>query len=433
MLSWKCHSGPLARVICAVAVMLVAAVAPIVAQTPGTASHRPPVRTFGQVRLGAVYFTPRAVLENVGIEYGRDQAEARQTAFTFSVFFGENVTLVSRKLWVSADVGVNYTYTSRLPEVPRNLNPSLRGVRAEYFASPRLTLFGNGNYAYTTARPNFEVDTRVRRLDASLGGGARFTATARMGADLQAQWSRVNYDKSAVYLGVDLARSLNQSRLDVTATLSYGLTRLTSVFVPLSWRRDRFEFETGRDGETRSIGGGVRFNPRAFLSGALETGRSRLQLRSAAVPGYSGWYWRAVTAVAFRDTTAIEFSSQQNISFSYDVSRAYYVYRWNGVFVRQRMGQRFDAGPFYNTYTSRYAGSSTASDTTHVWGASVGLVRRQSRYDVYVSYWDRGANPVPGYGYYGWRFGFRILTPRVNISERGMFLNGPMGTGVIQP
>jgi hypothetical protein len=433
-------NSPRRRGVATAALMLSLAGPPASAQTPANPQLQPPPKTFGQVRIGPVFFTPRVGLENVGIETNApesgtvDQGTSGggQLALTFSAFLGERIVLVGRKLRVSADVGVDYVYNSHLTASAESLSFSFQGARAEYFASPRLTLFGNGNYRYTKDRPSFEIDAPVRRLNAGFSAGAQFSPTARIRSSLQAQWSLIRYD-GATYQGVDLANSLNETRVDLTATLSYGLTRWTELFMPVTWRLDRFEFETGRNGETRSLGGGARFSPRGFLSGSIEAGRTRLQPTDPGAEGYSGLYYRGVATLTFRDTTAIEFSSQQNFNYSYDVNRAFYVYRWSGVFVRQRLGQRFDVGPFHNWYNSQYSGSSTPAGTTRVWGVDVGYVHRQSRYDVYLSYWRPGANIEGGAGYHGWRFGFRIQTRRISFSERGIFLNGPMGIGVIQP
>jgi hypothetical protein len=404
------------------------AAGPVLAQTAT------PPKEPGQVRLGPVYFSPYAGLTNVGFDSNFENSAAdRQWAFTFSAQVGERIQIAGRKFRLDAAVGAVYVYYSVRRPGQSGINPGLQRFNVEYAFSPRLTFYSReGRFSYATTRPNFEIDTPVRRKEAEVGLGFRYTFTRRAAADVEIRWYRVAYDSGATYQGVNLGTALNGSRNDQRLSFRYQLTPWTEIYLPIWWQQQRFDVDDSRRGNSRTVGGGIRFNKRALVSGSLELGHLSFAPSATTVPGHTGLYTTGVLTFNVNDSTTVQLSAQNNTSYSYDVARAYYPYQWYQVTLRQRLGQHFDIGPYFNYFGSRYAAGTMPSDFARIWGGSVAYRRNQSRYEVFASHGDRTSAIATFQQYSGWRFGFRIETPRFRIDDRGMFLNGPMGLGWIQ-
>jgi hypothetical protein len=400
------------------------------------AQHSPPPRSIGQVRLGPVYFTPVARVESVGYQSNLfNEPNGGATGLTFGLFGGAAVELPGRKLWVSAEFGAVYTYYSNEATTQtRSLGPAVRRFYVEYRLSPRLMVYSrDGSSATVTERPNFEIDARVRRRNTDFGLGVRWAFMPRLALDQEVRYSRQHYDHDAVYQGTNLATTLNGRTFDERLQLDYRLSKITSLSFPFVWRQVRFDEETTRDGTQQSIGVGLEFNPRSQLSGGFTVGRMRLAVPDAHVDSFVGTYSSGHLSLAFADATLVEWSFQRNVSFSFNESRVYYVYRWYEVSVRQRLGEKIDVGPYWSDYQMQYPNVSGVPEPTRVYGVRMGYYRRRYRYSVDVSYWDRGPGNSQDRQYTGWRVGFTIATPYLSFSNRGMFLNGPMGIETIKP
>jgi hypothetical protein len=257
--------------------------------------------------------------------------------------------------------------------------------------------------------------------------------TQRLGAAYEARTSSTRFDDNPAGPVYDLALAFNGRRYDQTASVTYRLTPWTELYLPLSWRRDRFDAYRDRDGRSLRVGGGVRFNARSVVSGSLELGRMAFRTQSATVPDYTGPYYQAVVGIRLGDTTSVELARQQNFSYSVDLDRVYYLYRWYRISVRKRVSEHLEVAPNFNNFDQQYAGAAGSSSSARIWGSDVSLVGRRSRYTVSVSYTEGGVPGAPGNHYGRWRVGFSIGIPRVTISDRGMFLNGALGLNPITP
>lgn len=411
----------------------------------------PPPRSFGQVRIGPVYFTPYVGVSNIGldtnpyndsIQSGGDFGGRRDPAFTFAVQAGERIDLVGRKLRAKMGVGLNYTFYSNstsaelLSGRPEGWSFGIGGLDVEYDVGPRLTVYSRQfRYGTVTDRPNFEIDQRVRRQVMDVGLGAEFRPLERLFVNVERRWYREHYPSDTEYQGIELADSLNGDRDDLRVSLGMRVTRFTDVFFPIAWERSRFDVDQARNGQARSYGFGLRFSPLALVSGDVELGRRIFQTASADVPNDDSLYLRGGIRLVLRDSFAFDLSGQQNTSYSFDVSRVYYSYDWYRVSVKQRVGLGFDVGPYFNVFRSSYPTSdpdASADEKTRVLGGLVGFMRGGSRFEVYGEHWDRDSFDQTRM-YNGWRFGFRIQTRRFRFDDRGMFLNGTMGLDRIQP
>lgn len=399
--------------------------------------HQPPPKALLQVRFGPVYVSPDIGVSQVGVDTNvyNDRGEPT-SAFTASVYAGARVEIVTRRLWVYIPAGWGYVYYSKKVAQERAINPGILGVSAEYIVSSRLLLYSRNNrWGYTKSRPNFEIDTRTRRLETDLNAGLTFGLTPRIDLSIDSRWYRVQHDQNAQYNGVSLASTLNEHRYDQSAGLSYELTPATSVFSVVNWRQERFDQSPMRDGDTTGIGGGFTFNRRIPLSGTLQAGYNRYVPKTPATTSSSdGLYTNANINLSLRDSTTFDLATQRNFAYSYDLARSRYAYAWYQAGLNRALGSKFDAGFQFQYFATTYAGSGRPEEWTRTYTPSVGFHRRDARVAIYASYWERHNAVQIDRQYTGWRFGFSVTTRRISAStDRGMFLNGGMSLSQIQP
>ena len=402
---------------------------------PAFAQQAPPPRSFGQLRLGRVYFTPFIIVRHLGIDTNVFNSADGQEQYspTVTLGAGERIDVVGPAFRVRGEVGADYVYYAlRQPGQPQELDPRL-GATVDHAIGPRLAVSGRARYAYVTGRPSFEIADRVRRLEKELGVGARYAFSARLAATAEAYASEVRYDEDASDLGSTLALALNGRQYLQRVALSYKLTPWTEVFLPVAWQQARFTLDDGRDADGRRVGMGLQFNPSAYVGGSFEVGHAAISPVGVAGLKYSGPYAVTQLRVRLGESTSVRVAAQRDVRYSYDVNLAYYLYDSYEMGLLQRLGQRFGVEPFFGRFRLRYATPPHPTDLTRVWGLATSYDGQRVRYGIYASHWGATAESGLNNHYIGWRIGFTIGTPRFSISERGVFLAGERGLGWISP
>lgn len=400
------------------------------------AQQAPPPKSLLQIRLGPLFLTPRLSISNVGIDTNVNrvspQADAsqRKRDFTATVWGGLFVDLAGRRLSAHAEAGAGYvyylTYTAE-----RAVNPGIFNASVHYRLTNKVTLYSaGGRYAYVKDRPNFEIESRARRLEQDAGIGVRYALTPRLDLDFENRWRRVRYDQGEFYRDTHLATQLDRRGTDQRFSVSYALTPFTRVFGSGRWQQERFASAGEKSGGTTAVGGGFDFTGRGLLSGRAELGQMRFKPRDAGSPGYTGLYAQTAVTLTLRDTTALTVGYERSLAASYSTTQSHYTYDWYQSSLRQSIGRSFDIEIAGQHNVPRYlaqGGLGGPRQTTTTYRASLGHTRRQSRYAVYAEYWDgrTGVTADPQFGYEGWRFGLSLRTSRLSVdSNRGLFANG---------
>ena len=229
--------------------------------SPGSAD-RP-----GQFRLGPVYLTPSLHIGNIGVDTNVFfTSEERERDFSISGGPGLDIVLpVKRRLRFLAGGTLDYLYFAE-QESERRLTGSGRG-RADWQGA-RSAMGGEASWARIFSRPSFEVDDRIqqdeRRAGADLRlrpGGGRFTLATDF------TLTHIDIEEGQVYLGSDLARTLNREEYRTRLGLAYALTPKTAFVVEGDYQQDRFESEPLRDADSNRLAVGFRVVSTTRLSG----------------------------------------------------------------------------------------------------------------------------------------------------------------------
>src|SRR5262249_45637602 len=117
----------------------------------------------------------------------------------------------------------------------------------------RFLPYVTGSFASTRERPGFEIDSRARRRDDSVGVGTEVRLSTKTSIIVGAKRVRFEFDKDASFLGSNLATTLNRVSDTAEAQLLYRMTPLTTFGVRAEGAVDRFTFDHLRDANSVKV------------------------------------------------------------------------------------------------------------------------------------------------------------------------------------
>ena len=310
-----------------------ACAAPVLAQEP-----EDPYET-ARFRFGPIRFTPAIEITSVGHDSNVFN-EAENPRADTSAAFGPLVQIWMRPggTRFTARLGGQYLY---FREFANERAWNTRNEAKWEVPLARLTPFVEGKYSNTQERQGYEIDSRARRRDDSVGFGTGLRLSGKTELIVSFRRSNIEYDDQAAFLGASLAEALNRREETARVQFRYALTPLTTFVVDTDIMRDRFELTTLRDTDSVRVMPGFELKPFALISGRVFVGYRQFEPLSAAVPEYRGLV-AAVNATYVRGSTRFELKVDRDVAFSFEALRPYYALFDTGLTVTQRVTRSWE-------------------------------------------------------------------------------------------
>ena len=320
----------------ALATLLLAA-GPVVHAQPGIQED---FRSEATKRAGPLYFKPSFRIERLGFENNVFYEPDPKRDFVVSVAPRLDAWLplyreahVSTTLTAGADWYAEFTGE-------RAFNPEIQSRIVLPWR--RLTVTAGGGYLRTRRRPDFEIAVRSDRSRQDLHGGIAVQVLSRLWLDVEARQREVAFSGDAFLEGTYLSETLNRKERGGVAALRWRPTVLTTLLVESEWREVRFLRSPERDSDNLIVRVGADFHPRALISGSGGIGLRRFEARGTAVSDISAVVAEAELSFRIAGRTAVTFSAERDINYSFERASPYYVLENYGLALTRRVGRAFD-------------------------------------------------------------------------------------------
>jgi hypothetical protein len=290
-------------------------------------------------RLGALRLTPWIAISNVGTDnnvFNESENPKRDT--TAAVGPASDLWLRVGRSRLSGRVAGQYLYFNEF-ENQRAWNTA-NNLRWEVPLA-RLTPFVVGSLSNTKDRPGYEIDSRVRRKDRSVGGGTLLRISGKTTVAAAARRTVLEHDNTVVFNGSVLAQQLDRTTDNQELQLRVRLTPLTTFIVRGEGQQDRFTFDTRRDGNSVTVMPGFQLRPQALISGSAFVGVRRFNGATDALPDFTGVVANVDTAYTVR-ATQFQVRVSRDLMYSYEPRQPYFALTDAGLTVVQRITTAWD-------------------------------------------------------------------------------------------
>lgn len=393
----------------------------------------PPTPTphpLGQLRLGTVSFTPTFRISNVGLDtnvFDVSGVERRPADFTATFEPGVETRLATNRLDARAWTRAAFVYYRKYA-TEQAVNPTI-DLQVDDRLSSHLALYAKGSYGYGKERIGLEIDSRPRTFSQATTAGLRLGGR-KLKIDLHGLYNKVAFDRNARFLDVDLSHNMDHRTTGGGASVDYALSPYTTLTAGVDEAFDRFGFAPDRDMNSFSTFAGVRFNPRAVISGDAALGYRRSDPQSPRTPSFSGFTPRAGLTYKLSDILSVGAGGERGLDNSFYGDRPYYVFTLYEGSVRLAIFRHFDIGGSLQYTTLEYrrfldAAASLAEprDIIRMETVNVGVpINRRFRVGCFVQRWRRLSAERP---YETTRVGLEMTAGPATLSPRGIFLSGP--------
>jgi hypothetical protein len=275
----------------------------------------------------------------------------------------------------------------------------------------RLLPFVTATYANTRERPGFEIDSRARRRDDSVGAGTELRISSRTALIGGVRRSRFAFDETETFLGADLARALNRTSDTAEVRFRYALTPLTTLTVNAEGAADRFVFDPLRNGDSIKVMSGLELKPLALISGSALVGVRRFNALDPSVPDYAGLV-ATVDAAYTVAATRLAVHLNRDLGYSFEPTEPYYGLTDVGVSITERVTRAWDLVARGGLQTLDYQQRASATalarrvDIVSVYGGGVGYrIGETLRLGVDANYYRRVSETLAQHDYEGFRVG----------------------------
>lgn len=365
------------------------------------------------IHLGPVGLTPRLALRNIGIDSNVLNASGSpQRDFTATFAPGADLWLSIGRARLSSRTDVGWIYFKELAD-QRSFEINQQG-RLDLVLT-RLVPHVGGGYLRTRQRPNLEIDARALRTTTSGDGGVLFRAGPKLSVDTSLAYRNFEYAEEQAIENVRLATALNHTEQEVTGTVRYVLTPLTTFVLLITDEHDRFQFSPLRDSNSSRIAPGLEFKPFALISGKASAGYRHFDALSASVPDYSGLVAAVDVTYTMRDATRFAVVFNRDVEYSFELTSPYYVSHGGGVTLTQAIGTSWDAIGRVSRTTLSYqalaevtgAGLEIASrsDRVFTYGGGLGCRTAANLHFGIDADWTERSSVLAGRSYTGFRLG----------------------------
>jgi hypothetical protein len=286
--------------------------------------------------------------------------------------------------------------------------------------TPRVT----ATYVSGKQRQGLDIDVRVRRtrVAASAGFAARVSPKVQIGAEVTA--GRDAFDDAAIADGVRLHDTLTRRLEGAVADVSYAITPLTTIVVPVQVEREDFLYDPIRGSTSVRVAPRVEFKPTALIAGSASVGYRRVTPTTAFVEEFSGLVGAVDLAYTLHGSTRLSLNAGRDLEYSFRPDFPSFLVTGVGLSVRQRLTRSWDAHGSFGRLQLDYrrlvipitapgsvAGAAPLNARTEGWTYGAGLgyrVGQNSRVEFEVTRSMREAAWV-GRDFDGWRAGTSIF------------------------
>jgi hypothetical protein len=328
-------------------------------------------------RFGPIRFTPAIEITSLGHDSNVFN-EAENPKSDTTAAFGPTVQLWMRPAGtrLSARFGGQYLY---FKEFSNERAWNTRNEAKWEVPLARLTPFVEGSYVNTQERQGYEIDSRARRHDDTLGGGTAVRLSGKTAFVVSYKRANIEYDADEAFLGTALAEALNRREELTRVQFRYALTPLTTFVVDTDIGRDRFKLTTIRDADSIKVMPGFEIKPLALISGKLFAGYRQFDPLSPALPDYRGLV-AAIEATYVGGSTRYDVKVDRDVAYSYDALRPYYALLDAGLTVTQRVTRSWELVGRGSRQRLAYKQLESASDSDggtdrgYIFGAGIGYL-----------------------------------------------------------
>jgi hypothetical protein len=292
-----------------------------------------------RIRFGPFFLQPTVAITNAGVDTNvfnsNDQPERD---YTITIVPAVLTGFLAGPVRLTVLDRTEYVWYQRFTS-ERSLNGTLNG-RFEVRWN-RFRPWVQAEASKTRARSGDEIDIRARRSAPLYAAGAEFGVASRTWITAEVRRMSTSYGAGEQFLGVDLARALNNTSDSAAVGLKLELTPLTTFTLLGRLERVRFDSATFRDSDNYILSGSFTFDPDALLAGQAMVGYRDLRAKSAAVTDFRGAIASINLVYDALPNTRFSVNVNRDIAYSFEDLYPYYVTTNIRVTATQRI-----AGPF---------------------------------------------------------------------------------------
>jgi Putative beta-barrel porin 2 len=270
----------------------------------------------GRYKIGSLYLTPRLEVRSAGVDtnvYNAQNAPVQDSSVVVAPILDAALP-VGRRFRLSGSGGLLFNWFGH-EGTERSTDPFAR-FRGEADIGS-FTLFGETGWLRAKQRFSIDLDERFEHTEhtATVGVDFRPVSHLKASASVAGQSFRIDApDQPSV------EASLDRTTRILTASLSYELTRHTSLIGRTEWFRDTFDQALaggGREVSSSRTLAGFSFGSRDFLSGELLAGvRHFPSDQSGAAPAYTGPALEAQLSMPISHAAQLRFEGEREVYYS---------------------------------------------------------------------------------------------------------------------
>jgi hypothetical protein len=347
------------------------------------------------LKMGPFELRPRLRLSNIGVDYNVFNEDANpKRDFTFTAAPDLEVSVHPGRLRLAYTSGSELVYFHKYVS-ERSVNRTL-AARADLDLTI-LKPFVAMSSAHTTARPNSEIDVRVRHHPRTYTAGATLRLASRTSMTFTGRRAIESYDDGFQFRGVELSRSLDNTTNVYEGAVNLELTPFTTVSLVTAQERQRFDRSPVRNSDSLRITPTVVFNPLGQITGTASIGYRRFDGHDAALADFSGLVSSGTIGLLLGDKYKLETSFTRDVRYSYEEGLPYYVVTGGrGTLAMQTVAAldlRATAGRESMDYRALVGGASPGIDRVTLYGGGFGYrIAERIRIVVEVEFWRRASD-----------------------------------------
>jgi len=174
-------------------------------------------------------------------------------------------------------------------------------------------------------RTSPEIDTRPRRIERNVVGGANLDLFSRLVFTVSGGYSKSAYEEDAFFEGVNLSNALNREGFTVTTALRYPVSTFTKLALIVEKLQERFEFEPTRDSDTLRILPGIELDSLALVKGRAAVGYRKFNILNSQTPEFTGLVANVDLTSSPWSTGQLAGSWRRDVNYSFDQFYPYFV------------------------------------------------------------------------------------------------------------
>jgi hypothetical protein len=364
-----------------------------IALTPAVASAQP-ASDGPPLKIGPVELRPRLLFSNIGMDYNvfNEEANAKRD-FTFTAAPDLEVSIHPGRLRLAYTSGSELVYFHKYVS-ERSVNRTL-AARADLDLTI-LKPFVAMSSAHTSARPNSEIDARVRHHPRTYTAGTTLKLASRTSMTFTGRRSTESYDEGFQFRGVELSRSLDNTTNVYEGAINLELTPFTTVSLVTAQERQRFDRAPVRNADSLRITPTVTFSPLGQITGTASVGYRRFDGHDPTLPDFSGLVSTGAIGLLLGGKYKLDTSFTRDVRYSYEEGLPYYVVTGGrGTLAVQTVAAldlRITGGRESMDYRALAGQAAPGIDRVTLYGGGFGYrIAERLRVVVEVEFWRRAS------------------------------------------